>query len=87
MVGAAADPGRGVSSCTGCTTALTKDARKNDDVDNKRRKETRGSSIGSIPAAALFVKEGAAQMDSDSPFPAAGPSALHRYTIIGMASK
>jgi hypothetical protein len=83
---AAADSWQGSHQHDRRHTSIPKDLRKNDNVDNKRRRQKLRSLVLTIRAAALFVKEGAAQMDSESPLPAAGPSALHGYTIVGMAS-
>jgi hypothetical protein len=68
-------------------TPIPKDTQKNDDTDNKRRRNKLRFIMLTVPAAAMFVKECAAQMDPGSPLPAAGPSAIQSYTTIGMASE
>jgi hypothetical protein len=50
-------------------------------------KEPIKSSILTLPAAAVLARQPAAALDPNSPLPAAGPSALHRSTTRGRASK
>jgi hypothetical protein len=50
-------------------------------------KEPLKSSRLTLPAAAVVARQPAAALDPNSPLPAAGPSALHRSTTRGRASK
>jgi hypothetical protein len=54
-------------------TSLPKDLRKNDDTDNNRRRQKLKSLVLTIRAAALFVKEGAPQLDSESSYQQQAP--------------